>query len=165
MCQFSCTHTTHTHTRSPGPTRPCLLPQGITWGAPRRQGFLGLHAECPRGYGGGERLQGSPWVWAELLGSPSFSFSESPTSPLPTDPSPPKASPWGQVAESGIWTLPAAASSQEFRVAGWPSAMGQLGKKHPSLGIPIRTQISPLLCIWLNRVNTDQVTPGGGRLD
>lgn len=93
-------HTHNTHTRSPGPTRPCLLPWGITWGAPRRQGFLGLHAECPRGYRGGgrrgvggiETLQGSPWVWAELLGSPS-SFSGSPTSPLPTDNTPPPPHP------------------------------------------------------------------------
>lgn len=37
-----------------------------------------------KGRGGRETLQGSPWVWAELLGSPS-SFSGSPTSPLPTD--------------------------------------------------------------------------------
>lgn len=163
MCQFSCTHT---HIHPPGPKHPCLLPKGITWGAPWRQGFLGLHAECPRGCGaGGETLPGSPWVWAELLGGPS-SFSGSPASPLPNwHPLPPKAWPWGQVAESDIWTLPAAASSQESRIAGWPSATGQLGKKHPSLGIPIRTQIKPLLCIWLSRVNTGQVTPGGGTLD
>lgn len=165
-CASSHAHTQHTHIHVP--QAPSILPPSLRGSREEPPEDKASWASMPTGTRGG--FSGQPLVWAELLGGPSSSaLAQAPpfqeVQPLPSRLTPPKASPLRQVAGSGIWTLPAAASSQESRIAGWPSATGQLGKKPPSLGFPIRTPINPLLCIWLNRVNTDQVTPGGGSLD
>lgn len=44
----------------------------------------------------------------------------------------------------------------------WAGPLPQTGQVGEN-AIPVRAQINPLLCIQLNRGNTDQVTPGGGR--
>lgn len=115
------THNIHTHTYTfPRPQASCPPPKGITWGAPRRQGFLGLRAERPRGHG--EALQGSPRVWAEPLGGPrSRALAQAPplqvVQPLPSQPTPPKLRPWDKWQKSGTWAFPGAASSQDHRLA------------------------------------------------
>ena len=133
ICASSCAHTQlHTHTHSLGPSIPASFLRG-SWEEPAEG--KAPWASAPSAQAGRGRLcQAAPRFEAELLGEPSSrALAQAP--PFQESPAPtckwylPKASSLGQVAESGIWTLSAAASSHMSRSMGRPSASGQLGEK------------------------------------